>query len=71
MEKYLLHLSATDASAASGSTASGQNLGRSHDAEIRAAVAAGVGHVIKQGYLMKPAKGSLLVIAVIGCMEIS
>lgn len=34
----------------------GQNLGRSHDADIRRALEAGAGAVIKQGFLMKQAR---------------
>ncbi|KAL1530202.1 hypothetical protein AB1Y20_001118 [Prymnesium parvum] len=49
-----------DALSRGDAVGSGQNLGRSHDAAIRQAVCLGRGHVIKQGYLMKPAKGSYL-----------
>lgn len=54
LDRYLAELDKVDDSAPA-EVASGQNLGRSHDADIRRALAAGTG-VIKQGYLMKTAR---------------
>ena len=43
-------------SQASRGGATGQNLGRSHDADIRRLLASGPGHIIKRGYLNKQAR---------------
>ena len=45
-----------DGSQASRGGTTGQNLGRSHDADIRRLLASGPGHVIKRGYLNKQAR---------------
>ena len=43
-------------SRAQASSGTGQNLGRSHDADIRRLLSLGPGHVIRQGYLGKQAR---------------
>lgn len=55
LDKYLAEQDKVDDSAPQDA-AVGQNLGRSHDADIRRALEAGTGNAIKQGYLMKQAR---------------